>query len=161
IWRIYSMTKPIIGVALMTLYEQGHFQLADPVARWIPEWRDLKVKERQPDGSVALVRPRRPMSVRDTLMHMTGLGWGTDHLPPMKKFLEAVTALRGGPEGTLATMIATLATKPLEFHPGEHWPYGVSTDVVGHLIEQMSGQPLDVYLRDHVFGPLQMRHTGF
>ncbi len=161
IWRIYSMTKPIIGVAMMTLYERGHFQLGDPVSRWIPEWRDLKVKERQPDGSTRLVEPHRPMSVRDTLMHMTGLGWGTDERPSMDKFLEAMVALRGGPNGTLEKMVTNLAGLPLEFHPGEQWLYGVSTDIVGHLIQLMSGQRLDDYLRENVFEPLQMRDTGF
>ena len=161
IWRIYSMTKPIIGVAMMTLYERGHFQLADPVTRWIPEWKDLRVKERRPDGSVELVEPRRPMTVRDTLMHMTGLGWGTDERPTMDRFMEAMVALRGGPGGTLEQMVTNLAGLPLEFHPGEAWLYGVSTDIVGHLIQLMSGQPLDEYLREHVFEPLQMRDTGF
>ena len=161
IWRIYSMTKPIIGVALMTLYERGHFQLGDPVSRWIPEWKDLKVKERRPDGSTVLVEPRRPMTVRDTLMHMTGLGWGTDERPTMDKFMEAMIALRGGPGGTLEQMVTNLAGLPLEFHPGEAWLYGVSTDIVGHLVQLMSEQPLDEYLRQHVFEPLQMRDTGF
>lgn len=161
IFRIYSMTKPVIGVALMTLYEQGHFQLNDPVTRWIPEWKDLLVRERLPDGSTLLVEPRRPMTVRDCLMHMTGLGWGTDERPSMDKFLEAMTVLRGGPGGTLQTMIDNLAGKPLEFHPGEAWLYGVSTDVCGHLIEEMSGTRLDDYLREAVLEPLRMPDTGF
>src|SRR5258708_35178769 len=75
IWRIYSMTKPITGVALMSLYERGMFQLNDPVTRFIPQWRDLKVREREPDGSERLVDPERPMTVRDLLMHMSGLGF--------------------------------------------------------------------------------------
>src|SRR5262252_7923026 len=75
IWRIYSMTKPITGVALLTLYERGMFQLNDPVTRFIPEWRDLKVSERGPDGEVRLVDPERPMTVRDLMMHMSGLGF--------------------------------------------------------------------------------------
>ena len=162
IWRIYSMTKPIVGVGLMTLYESGHFQLNDPVSRWIPAWRALRVKERQPDGSTRLVVPNRPMSVRDTLMHTTGLGWGVEgDLPSMDRFLELMLELRGGRDGTLETMVANLAEMPLEFHPGEAWLYGVSTDVVGHLIELISGQPLDEYLRENVFEPLQMRDTGF
>src|SRR2546423_2351335 len=82
IWRIYSMTKPITGVALMTLYERGHFQLGDPVHRFIPEWRDLKVKERDADGSTRLVDPQRPMSIRDLLMHMSGIGYGGADLRP-------------------------------------------------------------------------------
>ena len=162
IWRIYSMTKPMVGVGLMTLYERGHFQLSDPVSRWIPAWRDLRVKERQPDGSVKLVDPKRPMSVRDALMHTTGLGWGVDgELPSMERFLELMYELRGGRDGTLETMVNNLAGFPLEFHPGEQWLYGVSTDVCGYLIEQMSGQRLDDYLRETVFEPLQMKDTGF
>src|ERR1700722_20947597 len=76
IWRIYSMTKPITGVALMSLYERGMFQLNDPASRFIPQWRDLKVRQRSADGSEQLVDPQRPMTVRDLLMHMSGLGFG-------------------------------------------------------------------------------------
>ncbi|HZU16012.1 MAG TPA: serine hydrolase domain-containing protein, partial [Candidatus Dormibacteraeota bacterium] len=76
IWRIYSMTKPITGVALMSLYEQGAFQLSDPVDRFIPAWKDLKVEETDANGNKTLVDPQRPMTVKDLLMHMSGLGWG-------------------------------------------------------------------------------------
>src|SRR5258708_9385146 len=76
IWRIYSMTKPITGVALMTLYERGMFQLADPVTRFIPQWRELKVRQQAEDGSEQLVEPARPMTVRDLMMHMSGRGFG-------------------------------------------------------------------------------------
>lgn len=156
IWRLYSMTKPIVGVALMQLYERGEFQLHDPVHRWLPEWRDLKV--RTPDG---LVAPDRPMNVKDCLMHTTGLGWGIEPPLTMDKFLPAMTAIRGGREGTLATMVSNLADKPLEFSPGTRWLYGLSTDVCGRLVELMSGQPLDQYLQDHVFAPLGMIDTAF
>jgi len=161
IWRIYSMTKPITGVALMTLYEHGHFQLDDPVHRFIPEWRDLKVAEKQPDGSTQLVEPERPMSVRDALMHMTGLGWGIEGPLLMDRFLEAMAIVRGGPNGTLQTMIENLADKPLVFHPGTRWLYGLSTDLCGRLVEVISGQRFDDYLRTEIFGPLQMRDTAF
>jgi len=161
IWRIYSMTKPITGVALMTLYERGHFQLGDPVHRFIPEWNDLKVAERQPDGSTRLVEAERPMSVRDALMHMTGLGWGVDGPLVRDRFLEAMATVRGGANGTLPTMIENLADKPLVFHPGTRWLYGLSTDVCGRLVEVMSGQRFDDYLRTEIFEPLQMRDTAF
>ncbi|MEY2451036.1 MAG: hypothetical protein QOD92_610 [Acidimicrobiaceae bacterium] len=161
IWRLYSMTKPITGVALMTLYEHGHFQLDDPVHRFIPEWRDLKVAEKQADGPTQLVEPERPMSVRDALMHMTGLGWGIDGPLVMDRFLEAMAIVRGGPDGTLQTMVENLADKPLVFHPGRSWLYGVSTDVCGKLVEAISGQRFDEYLRAEIFEPLQMRDTGF
>ena len=156
IFRLYSMTKPITGVALMTLYERGDFQLNDPVERWIPEWRDLKV--RTADG---FVRPQRKMTVRDCLMHMTGLGWGVEPPLTIDKFLPAMTAIRGGRDGTLATLVSNLADKPLEFHPGEQWLYGLSTDICGRLVELMSGQTFDDYLQEHIFDPLQMPDTGF
>jgi CubicO group peptidase (beta-lactamase class C family) len=161
IWRIYSMTKPITGVALMTLYERGCFQLDDPVHRYIPEWRDLKVAVTAADGSTHLVEPDRPMTVRDALMHMTGLGWGIDGPLVMDRFLAAMAVLRGGSTGTLQTMIDNLAGKPLVFHPGTRWLYGVSTDVCGRLVEILSGRRFDDYLRTEIFEPLQMADTGF
>ena len=161
IWRLYSMTKPITGVALMTLYERGLFRLNDPVSRFIPEWSDLKVRERNGDGSTRLVEPQQPMTVRDALMHMTGLGWGTDGPLNIDLFLPAMAKLRGGPEGTLQTMIENLADKPLLFHPGTRWLYGVSTDVCGRLVEVISGQRFDDYLRTTIFEPLQMHDTAF
>jgi CubicO group peptidase (beta-lactamase class C family) len=154
IWRIYSMTKPITGVALMTLYERGHFQLGDPVDRFIPEWRGLKVQEA--DGT--LVEPARPMSIRDALMHMTGLGYGAGEPLTVARFLPAMFAMQ---KGTLQTLVERLADQPLVFHPGTHWLYGLSTDVCGKLVEAISGVPFDQYLRDEVFEPLQMRDTGF
>ncbi|MEY2470482.1 MAG: hypothetical protein QOF21_3180 [Actinomycetota bacterium] len=156
IFRLYSMTKPIAGVALMSLYERGDFQLNDPVERWIPEWRDLKV--RTEDG---FVRPKRKMTVRDCLMHTTGLGWGIDPPLTIDKFLPAMMAIRGGRDGTLANLVTNLADKPLEFHPGEQWLYGLSTDICGRLVELMSGQTFDDYLQEHIFDPLQMPDTGF
>jgi CubicO group peptidase (beta-lactamase class C family) len=156
IFRLYSMTKPITGVALMKLYERGHFQLGDPVSRWIPEWKDLKVAT--PEG---LVEPERPMSVKDALMHATGLGWGIDGPLTIDKFLPAMMAMRGGPEGTLEAMCHQLADKPLMFHPGTKWLYGLSTDVCSRLVEAMSGQRFDDYLQQEIFDPLGMVDTGF
>lgn len=157
IWRLYSMTKPVVGVALMQCYERGDFQLNDPVHRWIPEWKNLRV--RGPNGT--LVAPDRPMNVRDCLMHTTGLGWGIEGPLTMDKFLPAMVAVRGGPDGTLADMCSRLAEFPLEFSPGTQWLYGLSIDVCGRLVELMADQPLDDYLDDHIFGPLDMVDTGF
>ncbi len=156
IWRPYSMTKPIVGVALMKLYERGLFQLNDPVHVWIPEWRDLKVR-----GKDSPVPPDRPMNVRDCLMHMTGLGWGIDPPLTMDKFLPAMMSIRGGANGTLADLVTNLAKHPLEFSPGTQWLYGLSTDICGRLVELMSGQPLDEFLQDEIFAPLGMVDTGF
>lgn len=157
IWRLYSMTKPIVGVALMQLYERGDFQLNDPVHRWIPEWKDLQVKTN--DGG--RIKPDRPMNVRDCLMHTTGLGWGIDGPLTMDKFLPAMTAIRGGRDGTLADMCTNLASHPLEFSPGTQWLYGLSIDICGRLVELMSGQSLDAYLQDNIFEPLGMVDTAF
>jgi CubicO group peptidase (beta-lactamase class C family) len=165
IWRIYSMTKPITGVALMSLYERGTFQLTDPVTRFIPEWRDLKVRERAADGSERLVDPARPMTVRDLLMHMSGLGFGGGRT--LQELLSAdgdqaaAPGLRRGRDATLATMVEHFAGYPLEFHPGSHWLYSVSTDICGRLVEIISGQRFDDYLRETIFEPLGMRDTGF
>jgi CubicO group peptidase (beta-lactamase class C family) len=167
IWRIYSMTKPITGVALMSLYERAMFQLNDPVTRFIPEWRDLKVRERAEDGSKRLVEPRRPMTVRDLMTHMSGLGFAGR--PTLRELfspgrLEAGLGPPGrgyGPNATLDTMVQRYAGHPLEFHPGTHWLYSISTDVCGRLVEIISGQRFDEYLREALFEPLGMNDTGF
>jgi len=165
IWRIYSMTKPVTGVALMSLYERGLFQLSDPVTRYIPQWRDLKVRERAADGTERLVEPARPMTVRDLLMHMSGLGFGGG--PTLQERFSSdrsqasVPGLRRGRSATLATMVDHYAGYPLEFHPGTRWLYSVSTDVCARLVEIMSGQRFDDYLRATIFEPLGMDDTAF
>ena len=168
IWRIYSMTKPITGVALMSLYERGMFQLNDPVTRFIPQWRDLKVRERAEDGSERLVDPERPMTVRDLMMHMSGLGFARRPYPAGAVLGRQRQPGRGihpgsrrGPDATLQTMVEHYAGYPLEFHPGTHWLYSVSTDVCGRLVEIISGQRFDDYLRETIFEPLGMTDTGF
>jgi CubicO group peptidase (beta-lactamase class C family) len=164
IWRIYSMTKPIVGVGLLALYEKGHFQLTDPVTRWLPEWQDLKVREVTGDGSERLV-DARPMTVRDLMMHMSGLGFGGGRtLQEMFASNSNGSIAPGGRRGagaTLASMVERYAGYPLEFQPGTRWQYTVSIDICARLIEIMSGQPLDAYLRETVFGPLGMPDTGF
>jgi CubicO group peptidase (beta-lactamase class C family) len=160
IFRIYSMTKPIASVALMQLYERGMFQLLDPVHRYIPEWRTLQVGEVQDDGSVKLVKPLRPMNMRDVLMHTTGLPGSLFPDNPIDEgFAEARRAL--GREQTIESVTALLAQHPLKFHPGTHWNYGLSTDIVGRLVEILSGQRFDEYLQGELFEPLGMTDTGF
>lgn len=159
VWRIYSMTKPITSVALMTLYEQGHFQLGDPVHRFIPEWRDLQVCATTGNGSVRTVEPQRPMTIRDLLMHTSGLTYGGDAEHPVDR-LYAQARLRDE-STTLETFVSRLAEIPLKFHPGARWHYSFSTDVVGRLVEIISGRRFDEYLEDTIFGPLGMSDTGF
>jgi CubicO group peptidase (beta-lactamase class C family) len=159
IFRIYSMTKPITSVALMMLFEEGQFQLGDPVHRFIPELRDLQVYE-SGDASEFRTRPcERPMSIRDVLMHMSGVpsGLGAEHVVDAAYAAKRVR----GPGATLATLIDTLAQLPLKFSPGTRWSYGLSTDVCARLVEVLSNQRFDDFLRARIFEPLGMVDTGF
>jgi CubicO group peptidase (beta-lactamase class C family) len=160
IWRIYSMTKPVTSIALMQLYEEGLFQLTDPVHRYIGEWRGQKVSELQPDGSLRTTEPLHPMTVRDALTHMTGLAGGLmpGH-PTDDRFAVAIHDARHGM--TLEGVCSLLADYPLKFQPGTKWNYGLSTDVCARLVEIFSGEPFDRYLQANVFGPLGMVDTGF
>ena len=161
VFRIYSMTKPVTSVALMTLYERGLFSLDDPVHRFIPEWQELGVYKA---GSFPMLMSspcQRPMTVRDLLMHTSGLTYdilrasNVDHA--YRKLQVGVPR-----EGyTLRQMIEQLAGLPLEFVPGERWNYSLSVDVQGYLIEVLSGMSLPDYLRETLFEPLQMEDTGF
>jgi len=162
VFRIYSMTKPITSVGLMMLYEQGRFQLDDPVHRFIPSWKDLRifVGGNHPVWKTAPVE--RPMAIRDLLSHTSGLTYGfMERTNVDAAYRKLGVADRTRPGYTLQDMVDTLAELPLEFSPGSAWNYSVSTDVVGHLVEVMSGQPLDAYLREHVLEPLDMRDTSF
>jgi len=160
IFRIFSMTKPIASVALMQLYERGMFQLTDPVHRFIPQWRALRVGEVQPDGSITKVKPQRPMNIRDVLMHTTGLPGGLFPGNPIDdEFASARDAQRNGM--TLEKITDLLAQYPLKFHPGTHWNYGLSTDIVGRLVEILADDPFDDYLHREIFEPLGMADTGF
>src|SRR5262249_46513753 len=119
IWRIYSMTKPITSVALMTLYERGLVQLTDPVHRYVPEWKDLRVCETDAEGGDRLVEPERPPTVRDVLMHTAGLSYGFDPTDPIdQRYAEA--GLRGA-DMTLEELTRRLAGLPLAYHPGRRW----------------------------------------
>ncbi|MGA7416364.1 MAG: serine hydrolase domain-containing protein [Acidimicrobiales bacterium] len=160
VWRIYSMTKPVTSLALMQLYESGQFQLADPLDRYIPEWRGLKVGELHSDGSIRIVDQDRPVSVRDALTHMTGLaGSLVPGHPTDDRFAAALREKRSGM--TLEGVCSLLADYPLKFQPGSRWNYGLSTDVCARLVEILSGERFDRYLHANVFGPLGMVDTGF
>ena len=159
IFRIYSMTKPITSVALMMLYEQGHFQLNDPVHRVIPEWRDHKVWVSGEGTEMETREPERPMTFRHVLSHTGGLTYGgTDH-PVDKAYREH--GVRRGEGETLREFVRKLARVPLRYEPGTRWLYSLSTDVCGYLVEAISGQRFDRYLQEHIFAPLGMKDTSF
>jgi CubicO group peptidase (beta-lactamase class C family) len=155
IWRLYSMTKPITGVAMMTLYEQGHFQLDDAVDRWIPEWKNMTVRESDPNGGARIVPAHRPPTIRDILTHTSGIGYGFENG-------DLVLGERNWLEGQdLASMAAMMGGWPLRFQPGQHWLYSHGMDIAARLVEIMSGLPYDEYLRTAIFEPLGMVDTDF
>jgi CubicO group peptidase (beta-lactamase class C family) len=158
IHRIYSMTKPIASVGLMTLYEEGRFQLDDPASRFIPEFKDLKVFAGGTADAPELREPEREMTVRDLLMHTSGLP-GMGPTPPGELFRRA--GVRGDEAPTLKSMIERISRVPLQFDPGSRWNYGISTDVVGYLCEVISGTTFDRFLKERIFEPLDMSDTGF
>jgi CubicO group peptidase (beta-lactamase class C family) len=162
LYRIYSMTKPITSVGLMMLFEQGAFLLENPVHRFLPEFADMQVWD---GGTVDAPQTRpvaRPMTVHDVLTHLSGLTYGFHFQHPLDELYRA-NGLGdfSEPSFDLAEGMGRIASLPLLFDPGTRWNYSMSTDVCGRLIEVMSGQPLDEYLRDHVLDPLGMRDTAF
>ena len=163
IFRIASMTKPIASVALMMLYEEGRFQLRDPISKWLPEFADMRVAVPAPPqerltGRYKTVPASRPITVQQVLTHTAGLA-NTYRGITQPEFQEVVAPREPG--DTVGDMLKRLATLPLNFHPGDHWEYGRATDVVGRLVEVMSGQTLDAYLKERIFEPLDMRDTHF
>ncbi len=159
--RIYSMTKPVTSVAMMTLYERGLFSLDDPVHRFIPAWKNMQVFKSGTYPQFITTPCRRPMTVRDLLMHTSGLTYdflratNVDHA---YRKLRVGLPVHGA---TLQDMVEQLSGLPLEFEPGTRWNYSVATDVLGYLIEVLSGQSLADYLRTEIFEPLGMVDTAF
>jgi CubicO group peptidase (beta-lactamase class C family) len=168
VFRLYSMTKPITSVALMSLYERGYFQLNDPVSRFFPSWRDHKVWVSGRGADMQTEAPNRPLSMRDMLCHTGGLTYGSalaalgapDSGHPVDAVYAEVGVRRGRGE-TLMQFMDKLAKVPLRYQPGERWMYSLSTDVCGALVEKISGQRFDKYLQEHIFGPLGMKDTSF
>ena len=159
IFRIYSMTKPITSIALMQLYEQGMFQLNDPIYRVIPSWRDQKVYVGGNVEDMETKSPAQHVTFRHILSHMAGLSYGaTRH--PVDKLYRQNQVVRGD-GATLDGFVNKLAQVPLHFEPGTKWLYSYATDVCGHLVEALSGKSLDQYFQDHIFDPLGMTDTAF
>ena len=163
IFRIASMTKPITSLAIMMLAEEGRMSIVDPVAKYLPEFRDLKVAVTRPgaDGKPAttLEPVRVPMTVQDLLRHTSGLTYGFTGAHPVKQAY--VEAKVGDPNDTNATLVTKLSKLPLMWQPGTTWEYSVSTDVLGRIVEVVSGQTLDRFVAERITGPLRMPDTGF
>jgi CubicO group peptidase (beta-lactamase class C family) len=160
IFRIYSMSKPITGVAMMMLLEEGKWQLNDPVSKHIPEFANLKVAKVSPQsGAVTQVAPDHAMTMRELMSHSGGLSYGVFGNTPVDKMYTDVNVLNR--DEPLQAMIDKLAKIPLLHQPGERWHYSVSVDVQGYLVEKLSGQPFPEFLQKRVFEPLGMKDTAF
>ena len=166
IYRIYSMTKPITSVALMTLYEQGYFQLNDPVSRYVPSWKSHRVWVSGEGADMVTEAPDRPITFRDVLSHMAGLtyggglpGVGVQH--PIDNLYRALKIRSAGTTDTMMEFMDKLSQVPLRYQPGQAWMYSLATDVCGALVEIISGKPFAQYLQDVIFGPLGMVDTAF
>jgi CubicO group peptidase (beta-lactamase class C family) len=163
IFRIYSMSKPIVSIALMQMVEEGKLQVSDPVSKFLPEIGKMKVATEKvgTDGAHALLLsdPERPMTVQDLLRHTSGLIYGTRGASLVNRaYVEAKIGDRGLSN---EEFVARLSTLPLRFSPGARWEYGVSTDVVGRLVEVIDGKRLGESLAARVFQPLGMADSGF
>jgi len=166
IYRIYSMTKPIVSVALMTLYEQGYFQLNDAVSRYVPSWKNHRVWVSGEGDAMQSEAPHRPVSFRDVLSHTAGLtyggglpGVGIQH--PIDKVYRALNIRSLDGADTMVEFMDKLGQVPLRYQPGTAWMYSLATDVCGALVEIISGKPLAQYLQEVIFEPLGMKDTAF
>lgn len=157
IFRIFSMSKPITAVALMTLFDEGKFELDDPVSTYIPEFKHIEVYS--PAGDFPMLEEQvEEMTIRHLLTHTSGIiyGWGGSYVDSLYRSTEV-----GSWETVLEDNMKILAGLPLKFQPGTAWEYGLSIDVAGYLVEVLSGLPLDSFFKTRIFDPLGMDDTGF
>ena len=166
IFRIYSMTKPITSVALMTLYEQGYFQLNDPVSRVVPSWKNHRVWTSGEGDTMQTEPAHRPVSFRDVLSHTAGLtyggglpGVGIQH--PIDRIYRELKVRSVGGADSMQVFMDKLGQVPLRYQPGTAWMYSLATDVCGALVELISGKPFAQYLQETIFDPLGMNDTRF
>lgn len=158
--RIYSMTKPITGTALMTLYEEGAFQLDDPLSKYAPEFADMEVYV-GPDeaGNMILEPAKRPVTIRDITRHTSGIVSNTPDTTAFGQLVRETNPMDR--ENTLVEMAEKFGSLPLAFHPGDQWAYGPSVDVQAFMVERISGEPYADYLQTHVLEPLKMTKTRY
>ncbi len=159
IFRLYSMSKPITGVAMMMLFEEGKWRLDDPVARYVPEFKDLKVmKGRTADGQLALEDLRHPPTMRQLMSHTAGFGYGLADQHPVDRLYREKRVLSAN---GLADMIKRTAEIPLMYQPGTQWYYSSAVDIQGYIVEKLSGQKFGEFLQERIFKPLKMTDTAF
>ncbi len=162
VWRLYSMTKPITSVAAMMLYEEGGFELNDPVSRFIPSFADVRVYTGGSDLRPVTVPATEPVRIWHLLTHTAGLTYGFHRVHPVDALYRAAGFEWSAPPGVdLAQACDIWAGIPLLFQPGTEWNYSMATDVLGRVVEVVSGQRLDEFFATRIFGPLGMNDTGF
>lgn len=160
-FRICSMTKPITSVAVMMLYEEGKFLLNDPVSKYLPEFKNPKVLVKPATGATYTIPAPKEITIRDLLRHTSGLTYNwDDDLGPMYEKADVASGLLQY-DGTIADSVKRLAALPLLFNPGDRFEYSLSVDVLGRLVEVLSGKPLDEFFRAEIFEPLGMKDTYF
>ena len=159
IFRIHSMSKPITGVALMTFFDEGRFALDDPVSKFIPELKGLKVAVGEKDGELLVEEAGHEMTIRELVSHTAGLTYGFFSQTPVDQRYRRANILDNN--STLREMVGKLANIPLWAQPGAKWQYSVGVDVQGYLVEVLAGKPFDQVLRERVFEPLGMKDTAF
>ncbi|MEL0071937.1 MAG: serine hydrolase domain-containing protein [Rhodobiaceae bacterium] len=162
IFRIYSMTKPITSVAIMTLYEQGLLQLHDPITKFLPAFKNVKVFDSGTARDYTVRDPERMITVHDLLTHQSGLSYDFLFTHPVDAIYRNMKVNGARSEGfDLAGLTDKLAELPLVFSPGTAWNYSVATDVLGRIVEVISGKTLDVFFQENIFDPLGMEDTSF
>ena len=159
IFRIYSMSKPITSIALMQLFEQGYFQLSDPIHRFCPGWKDQQVWVEGEGADMQTRAPESPVTFKQVLNHSGGLTYGATSHPVDKVYREL--GIRRTPGETLSDFMDKMGTVPLRYEPGSAWMYSYATDVCGGLVEAIAGMTFDQYLQQNIFDPLGMDDTAF
>jgi CubicO group peptidase (beta-lactamase class C family) len=161
LFRVYSMTKPIVTVALMILFEKGMFDLHDPISKFIPAFADMKVIEKTKDNEEIIVDAKSPITIHQLLTHTSGLVYGCYDNNPACAFYRDAKLFDDAKMSSIQSVAEKIASMPLAFHPGERFYYSVSIDVLGYLIEILSGQSLQNFLYDEIFKPLGMQNSFF
>lgn len=159
IFRIYSMTKPITGVAMMILFEEGKWNLDDPVSKYVPELANLTVMTGVDDkGQIITVPAKRSPTMREVMSHTAGFGYGLEYTNPVDKQFRDKGVLASS---SLQEAVNRVATIPLKFQPGTEWAYSISVDLQGYIVEKLSGQKLGDFMKSRIFDPLKMKDTAF
>ena len=159
IFRIYSMSKPITGVAMMILFEEGKWRLDDPISRYIPEFKDLKVWKGTDENGKPILEPlKRPPTMRELMSHTAGFGYGLAAAHPVDRMFQEQRVLASN---SLEEMTKKVAGIPLMFQPGERWSYSISVDLQGYIVEKLTGQKYGDFLQARLFKPLKMNDTSF